>query len=128
MKTEVAAMNVERREAFGLHLNKEPTLELVRSGLTVPPDTQLPGGWNISVDGYPIPLLPIGKNLALLIHERRDALSQEDRNNPSFATDCELWKLILDDERQARVEAFEGMVRPFHFYKAGRHTWWQWRS
>jgi hypothetical protein len=68
MKPEAAATNVERHEAFGLPLNKEPMLELIRSGLIVPPDTWVPRGSNISVDGYPIPLLPIGKNLVHAPH------------------------------------------------------------
>jgi hypothetical protein len=37
----------------------------------VPPDCHLPGGWNISVGGYPIPPLPHRKELAQLIEERR---------------------------------------------------------
>jgi hypothetical protein len=41
-------------------LNKEPTEELVISGLMVPPDTRLLGGWNISIGGYHIPLFLTG--------------------------------------------------------------------
>jgi hypothetical protein len=52
-------------------LNKWPTYELTRSGFMVPPDCRLPGGWNISADGFPVPPLPRGKELAQLIEARR---------------------------------------------------------
>jgi hypothetical protein len=59
-----------------------------------------------------------------LIHERHDALSEEDHNDLSFTANSNLLKLMLANERQARVDAFEGPVRPSQFNKAGRHTWW----
>jgi hypothetical protein len=89
--------------------------KLVRSDHMVQSDIHLPGGWKISVGGYPIPPLSMGRNLALLIHERRDALSEEDRNDPSFGANSDLWRLMLAvvaDVCQACVNAFEGSVRP----------------
>jgi hypothetical protein len=64
-------------------LNKRPAYELTRSGFMVPPDTRLPGGWNIGADGYPVPPLPRRKELAHLIESRRRALPEEDRADPS---------------------------------------------
>jgi hypothetical protein len=69
-------------------------------------------GWNINADGYPVPPLPRGKELAQLIESHRRALPEEDRANPSYWPKSDLWRLMLTDERKARVEAFDGPMRP----------------
>jgi hypothetical protein len=50
--------------SWPLTLNKRPAYNLTRSGFMVPPDYCLPGGWNISTSGYPVPPLLRGKELA----------------------------------------------------------------
>jgi hypothetical protein len=74
--------------------------------LLVPPDSRLPGGWKTSASGQAIPPLPVGADLENVIHHRCDKLSEEDRNNPNFTIDFDLWPALLADERLAALEAF----------------------
>jgi hypothetical protein len=87
--------------------------ELVRLGL-VPSDFGLPSGegWSISADGYAVPPLLVGDGLELLIHQHRNALLEEERSDPTFASDSDLCPFLLTEEQRARVEAFDGPVWP----------------
>jgi hypothetical protein len=78
----------------------------------VPPDTWLPGGRKISVEGHPVLWLSTGKDLAQLIDARQQDVSEEDRDDPSFAPRSEIWNVMLVDERQVRVNAYEGPMHP----------------
>jgi hypothetical protein len=103
-------------------LNKRPAYELTRSGFMVSPNCRLPDGWNISADGYPVPPLPRRKELTKLTKEHRRALPAEDRADPSYGPKSDWWRLMLADERMARVEAFDGPVRPLQYNKVGHHA------
>jgi hypothetical protein len=109
-------------------LNKDPASELTRSRFLVSPDTRLPSGWKISAGGYPVPPLPTGKGLAQLIEARSQDLSESDRADLSFEPASVLWKIILNDERRARIKAYEGPVRPSQHNKRGRQAWWDGRD
>jgi hypothetical protein len=109
-------------------LNKRPSYELTRSGFIVPLECRLPAEWNISTGGYPIPPLPCGKELIQLIEARCRALPEEDRADPSYGPRSDLWRLIFADKRKARVEAFNGSVRPLQYNKIGCHAWWDGRD
>jgi hypothetical protein len=92
----------------------------------VPPDTRLPGGWNISADGYLVPPLSRGKDLEQLI--TRATGPKEDRVDPSFRPKSELWKMMLDDKWKVRIDVFDGPMCPSQYNKIGHHAWWDGRD
>jgi hypothetical protein len=53
--------------------------------------------------------------MALIIHEHRDSLSEEDNNDMSFPANSDLWRLMLANICQEHVDVFEGPVRPWQF-------------
>jgi hypothetical protein len=87
-------------------INKWPAYELTRYDFMVPPDTRLPGGWNISADDYPVLPLPCRKEVAYLIKSCRRALSEDDRADLSYGLRSDLWMMMLANERKACIEAF----------------------
>jgi hypothetical protein len=91
--------------------------------LLVPPDCRLPGGWKISTGGLAIPPLPVGADLENIIHRRHNELSEEDRNDPTFAPDSDIWPSLLAHKRLVALQVFEGPVRPALYNRAGHHTW-----
>jgi hypothetical protein len=72
--------------------------------------------------------LSVGANLENVIHRCRNELSEEDRNDPNFAADSNLWPALLADEILAALEAFEGPIHPVLYNRVGRHAWWNGRS
>jgi hypothetical protein len=63
-----------------------------------------PRWWSISADGYAILLPHTGCQQELLIEERRD---------PSFAARSEIWSLMIDGERNEKVDASMGRCNPW---------------
>jgi hypothetical protein len=59
-----------------------------------------------------------------VIDVRRQDLSESNHNDPSFMQTLALLKMTLNDERQASIKAYEGLVRPSQYNKLDRHAWW----
>jgi hypothetical protein len=57
------------------------------------------------------PVLEDGR-LDALIDERRTQLTDEQRGDPSFVADNELWPTLFEDERQAALDHFVGPYPP----------------
>jgi hypothetical protein len=75
-------------------------------------DCRLPGGWKISTAERTIPPLTVSTDLENIIHHHRNELSEEDRNDPTFVADSDIWPVLCADERLVALEVFEGPVRP----------------
>jgi hypothetical protein len=96
--------------------------------MLVSPDCRLPRGWKISTSRLAILPLPLSANLKNVIHRRHNELLEEDRNDPTFASDSDIWPALLAVERLVALKAFEGPVRLSLYNRAGRHAWWNSRS
>jgi hypothetical protein len=92
-------------------VTKPLAYQVAAFNLLVPLGCRLPGGWMISADGLAIPPLPVGADLENVVHHRRNKLSEEFRNDPTFAPNSDITALLAD-ERLVGLEGFEGPVRP----------------
>jgi hypothetical protein len=79
--------------------------------LLVLPDCRLPGGWKISIGGLAIPPLPVGTDLENVIHRRRNKLLEEDRSDPNFTAESDLYPALLAKEWLAAIDTFESPIR-----------------
>jgi hypothetical protein len=71
-------------------LNVSLAYQVAAFDLLVPSDCRLPGCWKISDGGCAIPPPPVDANLQNVIHQRRNELSEEDRNEPNFVANSDL--------------------------------------
>jgi hypothetical protein len=68
--------------------------------------------------------VPEDKLLEALMEERRDQLTDEQRADPSFAADSDMWPTLFDDERQAALNYFVGSYPPSRHNRRERRQWW----
>jgi hypothetical protein len=101
---------------------------VVFSNLLRATDTRIPTGWNISAGGLAVPPVPVGARLEALIYQRRDALSEEERADPSFAANSELWPAIFTEERVADVARYVGPYPPDRHNRVEWRTCWRGRT
>jgi hypothetical protein len=97
--------NDEDNSSSGTCLEIDKANVLPDNGALVTSDARHPSGWNISVRGLAVPLVPKGGQLEALIEECRALLTDEQLADPSYGLNYQLWLALFQKERRPLCSA-----------------------
>ena len=92
-----------RRVHVRPYVNTARASDLAASGLPAPPDSHIPKGWHLDLDGVPVPPVPTGRAQAMAIAELRLRLpSAALRAVLKYGASAPYWDKVLEREHEAK--------------------------